>query len=467
MHILIVANGFPPRDLGGVESYSQSLARGLQQRGLQVSVFCRASDLGLPDGQALDGWEDGLRVLRVVNDNKRIASFAESYSSPLVEQVFTGCLDELRPDLVHFNHLAFLSVGLPAAAAARRIPAVTTLHDFWPLCQRVNLLDWQGRACPGPLHGVDCAACVSGGGSGLQTANRLSGLARWVKRFSTPALRRRLRAWLPGAAGQASVLQAGPEIFDRRFQVFSQSLQLTSLALAPSEFVRRQYLANGFPAGRLQVLPLGIEIEPGADHPALPVPPLDSQTSPGDPAALRAGYIGAFLPSKGLDLLLQAFRRLEAPHARLLIYGRQAGAPPHYLRQLTAAAAGDPRIVFQGEFPPARRAAIYRGLDVLVVPSRVPESFSLVAREALAAGVPVIAANTGALPEAVTDGVNGFLFDAGDADRLADLLRRAAQPGLLGRLTCPGPLEVLTPAEHAARVEQVYRQALRSAGEAA
>ena len=63
----------------------------------------------------------------------------------------------------------------------------------------------------------------------------------------------------------------------------------------------------------------------------------------------------------------------------------------------------------------AELPALLSDVDAVVIPSLVWESYSMVAHEALACGVPVIASRLGALPEAVRDGHNGLLFEPGSA----------------------------------------------------
>jgi glycosyltransferase involved in cell wall biosynthesis len=67
--------------------------------------------------------------------------------------------------------------------------------------------------------------------------------------------------------------------------------------------------------------------------------------------------------------------------------------------------------------------ALLGGADAVVVPSVWRETFSIVVREALACGVPVIASRIGALPEAIREGENGLLFTPGAATELAAILQ--------------------------------------------
>jgi len=63
-------------------------------------------------------------------------------------------------------------------------------------------------------------------------------------------------------------------------------------------------------------------------------------------------------------------------------------------------------------------------VDIVLIPSQ-EETFSLVALEAMAEGVLVVAANTGGLPELVQDGKTGLLFQIGSAAQAADRLAMA------------------------------------------
>jgi glycosyltransferase involved in cell wall biosynthesis len=96
----------------------------------------------------------------------------------------------------------------------------------------------------------------------------------------------------------------------------------------------------------------------------------------------------------------------------------------------------------------------------------VPEGFGLVAVEAAAAGVPVVASRLGALPEIVSDGETGLLVRPGDADALADALRRLlddrelrARFGMAARLRA----RRFAPDVATAQIEGLYRSLLEAA----
>jgi glycosyltransferase involved in cell wall biosynthesis len=105
------------------------------------------------------------------------------------------------------------------------------------------------------------------------------------------------------------------------------------------------------------------------------------------------------------------------------------GSPPAgqdiYLTQLEQRVARSPmreRIVMHGFT--ANIWPAYAALDIVCVPSTEPESFGLVAIEAMAMGKPVVASRIGALIEVVIDGSTGLTFDAGDSEALTAALRK-------------------------------------------
>jgi D-inositol-3-phosphate glycosyltransferase len=140
-------------------------------------------------------------------------------------------------------------------------------------------------------------------------------------------------------------------------------------------------------------------------------------------------FVGRIQPLKGVDLLLEAFGRIEAihPEATLLIVGGPSGPNGRHellaLRQRAGALGVLGRIKFYGPLPHGLLADFYRAADVVVVPSRA-ESFGLVAAEAQACGTPVVAAKVGGLVYVVDDGVTGILVEGWNPADYAEVLDR-------------------------------------------
>lgn len=185
--------------------------------------------------------------------------------------------------------------------------------------------------------------------------------------------------------------------------------------------------------------------------------------------APTVGMVGRISPIKGHQVFLDAAAQLAVawPEVRFVIVG---GALPAYAplhAALQAQAATGPlagRVIFTGERPRVGVIDLMPALDVLVMPTVTMEGFGLVALEAMALGVPVVATHGGP-DDFVTDGVTGCLIPAGHADALAAAVSGLlADPARARQLAQAGQKHVrqtLTLAAHVARVVEVYDAVLQ------
>lgn len=165
-------------------------------------------------------------------------------------------------------------------------------------------------------------------------------------------------------------------------------------------------------------------------HNARDIPPGPPRDYPR--RATRFGFIGTLGSWKGIELLLETFERVqrEPEHSELRLSIAGTGERG-YTTELRRRFEG-PAVEFLGQ---RSVAAFFPTIDVLVVPSMWREPLGMVAVEALLAGVPVVGAARGGLPEIVRDGVNGLVFDPARPDDLERCLRALARPdGLVGEL---------------------------------
>jgi glycosyltransferase involved in cell wall biosynthesis len=176
--------------------------------------------------------------------------------------------------------------------------------------------------------------------------------------------------------------------------------------------MRRYYGVAG--SGWEQCLPGGVKVE------ALPLRP------PGLVAGrLRLGGAGFLVPWKRWDLVVEAIALLPGELRERVSFehigGTDASAPDYaaFLRELAVRHGLEKTVHWRGAEASSER--LLRDVDAVVVPSRC-EPYSMILQEALAAGLPVLAADSGGPPDVIQPGVNGVLFRDGDARALADLL---------------------------------------------
>ncbi|HEX2073120.1 MAG TPA: glycosyltransferase family 4 protein [Geodermatophilus sp.] len=168
-------------------------------------------------------------------------------------------------------------------------------------------------------------------------------------------------------------------------------------------------------------------LSPARVHVARP----GTETAPASPRTTdgeRLLCVGALVPHKGQDVLLEALARTAGLPWRCTLVG-PLDRDPLFVASLERRAA-DAGIADRLRIPGPRTGAAlqleYRSADVLVVPSRM-ETYGMAITEALAAGLPVIATGVGGVPEAVgrtADGVPGLLVPPDDSHALAAALAR-------------------------------------------
>lgn len=226
-------------------------------------------------------------------------------------------------------------------------------------------------------------------------------------------------------------------------------------AIAGSRGAAEVLRAKGY-AGPLWILP-----QFGVDADAFQPPPApDPRLAPGRREALTLGYAGRLVPAKGVDLLLRAVAG-SGRSWRIAMVGE--GAEEGTLRRLAADLGLTGRLHLRPWLPSTDMPGFYRGIDVLVLPSRTTaswkEQFGRVLIEAMACGTVCVGADSGEIGEVI--GEAGLVFPEGDAGALADALRRLEDPALRAGLAEAGRRRVLerfTMGHVADETVRIYRE---------
>jgi glycosyltransferase involved in cell wall biosynthesis len=197
------------------------------------------------------------------------------------------------------------------------------------------------------------------------------------------------------------------EWLEERNAALQAMLVDVDVVLAPSASSARVLIANGIDARKVMVDENGL---PDGEAPGGSRVPSDS-TSP-----LRLMYAGGPDPMKGIEVLLEALEQVpqDGPWTMDLFGVESTG------RDLPAWVRAQPA------YRPDELATVLGSHDVLILPSVVRESHSILTREALLAGLAVICTDTLGPEEAVEHGVNGLVVPAGEPEPLSTAIARLA-----------------------------------------
>jgi glycosyltransferase involved in cell wall biosynthesis len=176
------------------------------------------------------------------------------------------------------------------------------------------------------------------------------------------------------------------------------------ICIAASQFTVRSLEEAGVAPDRIQLLPLGADLDQ-----------FRCRRRP-EKGPFRILFVGGVGQRKGVKYLLQAFDRIRGRGMELTL----AGPLPADLRPLTPYRE---RIRLTGRLDQAAVVEEMHRAHVLVLPS-VFEGFGLVIAEAMATGMPVIASTHSAGPDVIREGIDGFVLEPDDVDGLAERLNR-------------------------------------------
>ncbi len=426
MKILKVIHGYPMRYNAGSEVYSQTLCHGLAARH-EVHVFTREEDAFAPDFRLRteqDG-DDPRVTVHVVNNPR----FKDRYRAAGIDQRFAEVLERVGPDIVHVGHLNHLSTSLLREAALGEIPIVFTLHDYWLMCPRGQLMqmfpedpDNLWAACDGQEDRKCAQRCYARYFSGAPDEVEAD-VAYWT-------------SWVA-----------------RRMQHVREVAELVDLFIAPARYLHDRFRDEfGLPERKLTYLDYGFARERIVGRQRVADEPF------------TFGYIGTHIPAKGIHDLIRAFGTLRGD-ARLRIWGRPRGQDTDALKRIAASLPPE-RAAQVAWLPEYKNQEIVRDVfdrcDAIVVPSVWVENSPLVIHEAQQARIPIVTANVGGMAEYVQHEINGLSFEHRSVASLAEQMQRLIdEPGLATRLGARGYLfsdsgDIPSIEQHTRAVEALY-----------
>jgi len=381
--LLFVNVLYPPQALGGATVVMKNIVDTLKTKREDYDLYVFTCDVKNPQPYQLTEY---------TQDGVHVTSLSVCinadvdwrYQDVVVYEIFKQYLNFHCPDLIHFHCIQILTASTLAAAKELDIPYIVTVHDAWWLGDSQFLIDNDGKECDSQLNDPLIAA-------------------RYTDNINNSILRRR---YLAKYLNQATAL------------------------LAVSNFQAEQYRKNGF--NQVRINRNGIKSQP----------PLPRKLV--SPNKVRLGFAGGICTHKGYYFLKQAILSAALRNTELTVIIVDLNAIEDSVRQEKW---GSTPVKFISKLPPEKMPEFFSNIDVLLAPSLWTESFGLITREAVQAGVWVVAANKGGLAEDIRPGIDGDIFSPEGTDELVAILQRIDREP--GKYHQPVP-----PANHIKTIEQ-------------
>jgi len=385
MRILVATDAFPPV-CGGSGWSTYELARGLRERGHEVSVAQVHAGLRVGHGRSYDGFR-----VRTIEQPAPAAPFVRNYFRnerlwARAAPVLRAMAVDARAEIIHAQHV-LTSPAAVAAAWGLAVPVVCTVRDYWPVC-------YWGTLIHDPASTTLCPGCSA---SMMTRCVRPRAGAAWPLALPfVPYMRGNLARKQRALAGADAVVAVSSAI--------ARDLRERSSPLA---------------SARIEIIPNPVDVAGTRRAAQAAAPPVKG------PYAI---FVGKLEQNKGVDYLLPAIERARLPWP-LVVVGDGSQR-----RALEAEAGRLNRDVrFLGWLDRPRVMAWLAHASLLVFPSHGPESLSRVLLEAAAIGVPIAAMETGGTGDIVEHGVSGLL--SGTPEELGDhVAGLASDRALAGRL---------------------------------
>jgi glycosyltransferase involved in cell wall biosynthesis len=331
---------------GGADKHFVDLVRLLKNGGNEVEVFAMCHPKNLHSDFSK------YFVSRVDYENgslfNKLRGALRIFWSFEAKRKIEKLLDDFQPDIVHIHNIYHqISPSILPEIKKRGIPIVMTVHDWKMVCPNYLL------NCEEPY----CQKCASG---------------KYWHCFAEKSVK---NSYL---ASFVSVLAI---YFHRWLEVYERNIDLY---IAPSRFVQDVLSRAGFPENKIRVLPHFMEAESLNEK----------QAANENRYAL---YFGRVSKEKNVHELIEIFKNLPI---KLILAGRKEASleiPCH------------PNIKYVGFKSNIELRKLIKDSSFVVSPSRLPETFGLVALESISAEKPFVGYDTGGYGEIIENGVNGYL----------------------------------------------------------
>jgi glycosyltransferase involved in cell wall biosynthesis len=392
---------------GGADKYFLDLAALFESKGVKAIKFSMEHSDNLPSKEQEYFIENidfnQTKISRLPRVILRVIYSREA------KRKFGKLLDDQKPDIIHIHNIYHqISPSVLVVAKKRKIPIVMHLHDYKMFCPNYKMYNRLGV----------CEKCKGG---------------KYYHCVLNKCLKRSLFKSLLAAVEMY--------IHHNIWKIYEKNIDLF---IAPSDFMRQKAIEWGLEKEKITVLPYFIYVNQ-----------YKPDYNPGDYFL----FWGRLSEEKGLDVLLDASLKVKS---KIKIIG--SGPEEERLKAKIKKLGLEKKVEMLGPKYGEELNQYIEKCLAAVVPSQWYEVFGIVNIEAAALGKPVIGARIGGISEAIKEGKNGFLFNPGDGNELAEYMKSLAarpdQAKQMGREGRGWVEEKFGPDRHYTEIIKIYKQVI-------
>ena len=373
MRILFALHQFFPNHYTGTERLVLNLCKQMQRLGHTVKVLT----YGITDNDGFKQNGDFLikeyefQGVPVISIKHRIIPQDVGFTifNSEMEKVLENIFSKEELNILHICHPMRIG-SILRVAEKRQIPTVLTLTDFWLMCPKGIAVTQKGVLCNTPEKGQKCITECYGN--------------IWKDRLLQRA--------------------------DDAYEYF----QSVNCIVSATNFLKQMFEFNNF-SSDIKLIRFGKDYANVRRN----------SRKYSEKSEIIFGFLSTLLPHKGAHVLLNAFNEAKINNIKIKIYGHYFNEVDYY--NTLKSSVKDERVEFCGSYNYEEMPKILDEIDILVVPSIWWENSPLILLRALAHNVPAIVSDLGGMTEVINDGENGFVFEAGNAHSLAEILRKIGE----------------------------------------
>jgi len=357
-------------NLGGAEVFVFETAKALKSAGHEVAYFSTKSK----ENHASEYEQFFVQNLEFRNKSfiQNLFHFKNILHNSEAETNFEKLIDEFKPDIINvFGFYGHLSPSIILAARKRNIKIVFTCNDYKHICTNYKLYH----------HGKICNDCKLGG-------PKMAAINKCCHNSLSLSVASSIEAYY-------YQLKNIYDVSTSHFNFASQFMADTTMSFWPDRNLKYSIVRNPF------------DLEKYAN------------------VQLKNGsyflYFGRLVEEKGVDQLIKAFQKLGPPYSLKIVgSGEQEAELKNYCSQNSLS-----NIEFLGPLWGEKLNPVVEEAIAVCVPSRWHENYPYVICEAFAHRKAVLGSQRGGIPEMVTQGITGFLYDPESVDSICGALREA------------------------------------------